>query len=61
MNKYDCIFCDGKGSYPVKSIEGIRHETCTACNGYGKQMITIFVEEYKELKEKASMYDRLCE
>lgn len=60
MNKYDCHFCDGKGYYPVKSPEGIRRETCTACKGYGKKMITITIEEYEELKEKASRYNDLC-
>lgn len=60
MNKYDCWYCDGTGKIEIHSVESNWITTCLTCGGTGKQRVTITLEEYEELKEKASMYDDLC-
>jgi len=59
-NKYPCWECNGLGIIEIHSPEGHWKQNCRKCGGYGKQRITITLEEYEDLKEKASMYDGLC-
>jgi len=60
MGKYDCWYCEGEGKIKIHSVEGKYAQGCGVCGGSGKKNITITVEEYENLKEKASMYDDLC-
>lgn len=59
MNKYNCWECDGSGKIEIHSVESTWITNCLKCGGTGKRQIKITLEEYENLKEKASMYDGL--
>lgn len=50
MKNYDCPVCHGTGKIHVSSIDGDYITTCNDCKGTGKQLITITLKEYEELK-----------
>jgi len=60
MSKYPCWECNGEGYVEIHSVEGRYTQRCRTCGGLGERKITITLEEYEDLKEKASMYDGLC-
>jgi len=55
-----CPNCDGEGSVEHFDFNGCWKSNCISCRGSGKKSILLTIEEYEDLKEKASMYDDLC-
>ena len=54
MSKYDCFDCGGTGWIEVHSAEGTYTRSCPKCLGYRKKRITIELEEYDRLNQKAA-------